>query len=201
MTGRAAESLIAARRRDTSRRRKRVLSALDQLTAAGQDISVSAVARAALFTARSSTGITTCEPRSMRGPPPRRQPGIHGRQQADPARGPCQPPGAEPAAAEAEHRPHRPAVGDTRRGGLPRQRNRARRRYRGTACPRRPAGTASARPAPGTRRANRRRRCLTRSQPRPYGTRQPDAVIQWRGTMPRAVPYASRRICGVPWRS
>ena len=47
MTGRAAESLIAARRRDTTRRRQRVLSALDQLTAAGQEISVSAVARRA----------------------------------------------------------------------------------------------------------------------------------------------------------
>jgi polyhydroxyalkanoate synthesis regulator phasin len=47
MTGRAAESLIAARRRDTTRRRQRVLSALDQLTAAGQEISVSAVARTA----------------------------------------------------------------------------------------------------------------------------------------------------------
>src|SRR5262249_50492695 len=47
MPGRAAESLIAARRRDTIRRRQRVLSALDQLTAAGQEISVSAVARTA----------------------------------------------------------------------------------------------------------------------------------------------------------
>lgn len=47
MTGRAAESLIAARRRDTARRRQRVLSVLDQLAAAGQEISVSAVARAA----------------------------------------------------------------------------------------------------------------------------------------------------------
>jgi hypothetical protein len=47
MTGQAAESLIAARRRDTTRRRQRVLSALDQLTAAGQEISVSAVARRA----------------------------------------------------------------------------------------------------------------------------------------------------------
>jgi chromosome segregation ATPase len=47
MTGRAAESLIAARRRDTTRRRQRVLTALDQLAAAGQEISVSAVARAA----------------------------------------------------------------------------------------------------------------------------------------------------------
>jgi len=47
MTGRAAESLIAARRRDTTRRRQRVLSALDQLIAAGQEISVSAVARTA----------------------------------------------------------------------------------------------------------------------------------------------------------
>jgi Family of unknown function (DUF6262) len=47
MTGRAAESLIAARRRDSSRRRQRVLSALDQMGAAGQEISVSAVARAA----------------------------------------------------------------------------------------------------------------------------------------------------------
>ena len=47
MTGQAAESLIAARRRDSTRRRQRVLSALDQLTAAGQEISVSAIARAA----------------------------------------------------------------------------------------------------------------------------------------------------------
>jgi len=50
MTGQAAESLIAARRRDSTRRRQRVLSALDQLTTAGQETSVSAVARAALFT-------------------------------------------------------------------------------------------------------------------------------------------------------
>ena len=47
MNGGAAESLIAARRRDTTRRRQRVLDALDQLAAAGQEISVSAVARAA----------------------------------------------------------------------------------------------------------------------------------------------------------
>jgi polyhydroxyalkanoate synthesis regulator phasin len=47
MTGRATESLIAARRRDSTRRRQRVLNALDQLAAAGQEISVSAVARAA----------------------------------------------------------------------------------------------------------------------------------------------------------
>lgn len=47
MSGGAAESLIAARRRDTTRRRQRVLDALDQLTAAGQEISISAVARKA----------------------------------------------------------------------------------------------------------------------------------------------------------
>jgi chromosome segregation ATPase len=47
MSGGAAESLIAARRRDTTRRRQRVLDALDQLAAAGQEISVSAVARKA----------------------------------------------------------------------------------------------------------------------------------------------------------
>jgi hypothetical protein len=47
MTGQATESLIAARRRDSTRRRQRLLSALDQLAAAGQEISVSAVARAA----------------------------------------------------------------------------------------------------------------------------------------------------------
>jgi transposase-like protein len=47
MSGGAAESLIAARRRDTTRRRQRVLDALDQLAAAGQGISVSAVARKA----------------------------------------------------------------------------------------------------------------------------------------------------------
>jgi hypothetical protein len=47
MTARSAESLIAARRRDSTRRRQRVLDALDQLAAAGQEISVSAAARAA----------------------------------------------------------------------------------------------------------------------------------------------------------
>ncbi|HUZ26488.1 MAG TPA: hypothetical protein VMV07_22260 [Streptosporangiaceae bacterium] len=49
MTGQAAESLIAARRRDSTRRRQRVLSALDQMAAARQEISVSAVARTAGF--------------------------------------------------------------------------------------------------------------------------------------------------------
>jgi Family of unknown function (DUF6262) len=47
MTGRSAQSLTAARRRDSIRRRQRVLSALDQLAVDGQEISVSAVARAA----------------------------------------------------------------------------------------------------------------------------------------------------------
>jgi chromosome segregation ATPase len=47
MSGGAAESLIAARRRDTTRRRQRVLDALGQMAAAGQEISVSAVARKA----------------------------------------------------------------------------------------------------------------------------------------------------------
>ena len=47
MSGGAAESLIAARRRDTTHRRQRVLDALDHLAMASQEISVSAVARAA----------------------------------------------------------------------------------------------------------------------------------------------------------
>lgn len=47
MTGHATESLIAARRRDSTRRRQRVLNALDQMAKAGQEVSVSAVARAA----------------------------------------------------------------------------------------------------------------------------------------------------------
>jgi hypothetical protein len=36
MTGRSAQSLTAARRRDSIRRRQRVLSALDQLAADGR---------------------------------------------------------------------------------------------------------------------------------------------------------------------
>ena len=47
MTARSPEALIATRRRDSTRRRQRVLDALDQLAAAGGEISVSAVARAA----------------------------------------------------------------------------------------------------------------------------------------------------------
>ncbi len=47
MTARPPEALIATRRRDSTRRRQRVLDALGQLAAAGHEISVSAVARAA----------------------------------------------------------------------------------------------------------------------------------------------------------
>jgi hypothetical protein len=47
MTARSPEALLAARRRDSTRRRQRVLDALGQLAAAGHEISVSAVARAA----------------------------------------------------------------------------------------------------------------------------------------------------------
>jgi hypothetical protein len=47
MTARPPQALIATRRRDSTRRRQRVLDALGQLAAAGQEISVSAVARAA----------------------------------------------------------------------------------------------------------------------------------------------------------
>jgi hypothetical protein len=42
-----AEALAAARRQDSTRRRQRVLAALDQLSGAGEEISVTAVARAA----------------------------------------------------------------------------------------------------------------------------------------------------------
>ena len=41
------EALAAARRQDSSRRRQRVLNALERLTAAGDEINVAAVARAA----------------------------------------------------------------------------------------------------------------------------------------------------------
>ena len=47
MTARSPEALIATRRRDSTRRRQRVLDALGQLAAAGHEISVSAVARTA----------------------------------------------------------------------------------------------------------------------------------------------------------
>jgi len=47
MIARPPQALIATRRRDSTRRRQRVLDALGQLAAAGQEISVSAVARAA----------------------------------------------------------------------------------------------------------------------------------------------------------
>ena len=47
MTGHSAEALIASRRRDSTRRRQRVLNALKQLSATSEEISVSAVARTA----------------------------------------------------------------------------------------------------------------------------------------------------------
>jgi hypothetical protein len=47
VTGHSAEALIASRRRDSTRRRLRVLNALERLSATGEEVSVSAVARAA----------------------------------------------------------------------------------------------------------------------------------------------------------
>lgn len=47
MTAPSPEPLIAARRRDSTQRRQRVLDALDKLTAAGEELTASAVARAA----------------------------------------------------------------------------------------------------------------------------------------------------------
>ena len=46
-SGAGAEALAAARRQDSTRRRQRVLTALDKLSGAGEEISVAAVARAA----------------------------------------------------------------------------------------------------------------------------------------------------------
>jgi chromosome segregation ATPase len=43
----SAEALVAARRRDSTRRRQRVLNALERLIGAGEEISVAAIARAA----------------------------------------------------------------------------------------------------------------------------------------------------------
>ncbi|MBV9730275.1 MAG: hypothetical protein JO309_12900 [Pseudonocardiales bacterium] len=47
MTAPSPEPLIAARRRDSTQRRQRVLDALDRLTAAGEELTASAIARAA----------------------------------------------------------------------------------------------------------------------------------------------------------
>lgn len=47
MTGPSPDSLAAARRRDSSHRRQRVLTALDELASTGEELTVSSVARAA----------------------------------------------------------------------------------------------------------------------------------------------------------
>lgn len=158
--------------------RQRVLDALGHLAAAGQEISVSAVARKA--------GVD----RSFlyRHHDLRAQ--IHARSAA-PATSPASTTASkqsliadlanlreqEPAAPQAEHRPHRPAVGSPRRGSLPRQRNRAHRRHRGTPNTHRPARTASTRPAPGTRGTHRRPRRRPRRQSRPHITSQPETQL------------------------
>ena len=50
MTTQPTNPLIAARRNDSDRRRRKVLDALDRLRTAGDEITVSAVARNALLT-------------------------------------------------------------------------------------------------------------------------------------------------------
>ena len=50
MTTQPTNPLIAARRNDSDRRRRKVLDALDRLRTAGDEITVSAVARTALLT-------------------------------------------------------------------------------------------------------------------------------------------------------
>jgi len=45
--------MLAGRQADSARRRQRVIATLNRAASAGQEISVSAIARAALFTERS----------------------------------------------------------------------------------------------------------------------------------------------------
>jgi len=50
---RPAGPMLAGRQADSARRRQRVIATLNRAASAGQEISVSAIARAALFTERS----------------------------------------------------------------------------------------------------------------------------------------------------
>jgi hypothetical protein len=69
VTTKPTNPLIAARRNDSDRRRRKVIDALDRLRTGGKEITVSAVARTAGSIARSCIATTTCAPRSSLSPP------------------------------------------------------------------------------------------------------------------------------------
>ncbi|MDT2009856.1 hypothetical protein FXW78_50225 [Rhodococcus opacus] len=64
MTSNSTEHLIAARRGDSNRRRKRVLDALTRLRADGAEITISSVARTAGVDRSFFIATTISEPRS-----------------------------------------------------------------------------------------------------------------------------------------
>jgi hypothetical protein len=125
MTARPPQALIATRQRDSTRRRQRVLDALDQLAATGHALRNQRVGRRPRRRRRPVLPLPS--PRPARQDPrtgrrSRHQPGIDRPQQAIPARRPGQPPSAEPAAAPAEPQPHRPPLWTQSRGLSERER-------------------------------------------------------------------------------
>jgi hypothetical protein len=178
-------ALIATRRRDSTCRRRRVLDALGPLAAAGRQISVSAVARAALLTGRSSTATTTGARRSTHAPPQLPAPA---RQPPPRACSPCSPTWPTSTNTTSGCRGRTTAWPPAcPKSSAPRSFTKAAsgtRRNRPATVPGHRARPAHPRPAPATRRADRRTRRRARSQLRPHrpsatGNRLgPDSALQ-----------------------
>jgi len=172
------EKMRAGRQADSARRRQRVIAAINQAGAVGTEISISAIARAAIGR---RPHVPLPAPRPARaGPRARSSPARRDSRRAlRHPRVPAGRPARRPRTRRPAQRP-RPAarettVRGTRRAGLARIRPRRATRHRHAHRQDHPGRTAIRRPAHTTRRPRRRTRRRTRGQPRAHDPHQPRA--------------------------
>ena len=171
-----AKALADGRRADSARRRQRVIAAINRAGIDGTEVSVSAIARAAvdrtfLYRHRDLLGQIHATQAAARRQRHRagRHPGI-----------PASRPARRPRPRSPAHRSYPAArttpVRSARRPGLARIRARRPRRHRRTQPQDRPAGPASHRPAAPAGRTRQRTRCRPRRQPGTHGPAQRDST-------------------------
>jgi hypothetical protein len=183
----------AGRQADSARRRQRVITAIDQASTSGSEISVSGIARMADVDrtfpllaprpARKDPRPGSKPARRRRNPRPRRHPRVAAGRPARRARARRPPQRTHPAARKT------PLPG-ARRASLAAVRPRHARRHRRAEQQDHPARTASRRAAPPAQRTRQRTRRRPGSQPRAHGPAQRHSTPHVTSTRASTTPVA-----------